>query len=79
MVKKLPGGHRERNHRLRRRVKPLQGWGGVQCHGGSSKAAGLQRLLVVLVGEPFKEIGAQPSGGGAGQQNHKVSQVVSIF
>lgn len=33
----------------------------------------------MLVGEPFKEIGAQPSGGGAGQQNLEVSQVISIF
>lgn len=43
--------------------------------GGSSKAAGLQRLLVMLEGELFEEIFAQPSLGT--RQPAEVGQVVT--
>ena len=36
----------------------------VAAERGSSKPAGLRRLLVVLEGEPLKEIFAQPACGG---------------
>ena len=53
MVKRLPSGCRERL-----RQKPdMGGWR------GPLKTSGLQRLLVMLEGEPFEEILAQPTWG----------------
>ena len=45
------------------------------CQRGPSKAAGLQRLLVVAEGEPFEEILTQPSLGAS--QPAEVSQKVA--
>ena len=45
------------------------------CQRSPSKAAGLQRLLVVLESEPFEKIFTQPSLGGG--QPAEVSQVVA--
>ena len=64
MVKRLPSGCRER---LRQEPDPRG------THRGPSKASKLYRLLLVLEGEPFKEIVAQPTLG-AGQPA-EVSQV----
>ena len=44
---------------------------------GPSKATGLQRLLVVLEGEPFEEAIAQPSLGT--RQTAEAGQVVTHF
>lgn len=66
VVRRLPSYFRER---LRHKPNAR----GMQR--GPSKASGLQRLLVVLEGEPFEEILAKP-GLGAGQPA-EVSQVVS--
>ena len=67
MVKKQPSGCKERL-----RHKP---WHLGDARRTLSKAAGLQRLLVVLEGEPFEEILAQPSVG-AGQPA-EMSQVAA--
>ena len=57
-------------------VAAERGFRQKRCHQrGSSKAAGLQRLLVMVEGELFKEIFTQPSLGTS--QTAEVGQVVT--